>query len=77
MTAILNQFSGTLKENKGALNYILNDTGFVKHLDATLENTEAASKKLEENMKALQHNILFRGYFKRQARREAREAARE
>lgn len=77
MTSNLNEFSNTLKNNEGALNYILNDKGFVNHLDATLENAEAASKKFDENMKALQHNILFRGYFKRQARREAREAARE
>jgi phospholipid/cholesterol/gamma-HCH transport system substrate-binding protein len=75
MTANLNQFSTAIKNNDGALNYILNDTTFVNNLDETLENAEAASKKLDENMKALQHNILFRGYFKKKARREAREAA--
>ena len=77
MTADLNQFSSTIKNNEGALNFLLNDTTFVKNLDQTLENAEAASKKLDENMKALQHNILFRGYFKKKARREAREAAKE
>ncbi len=77
MTANLNQFSKAMKNNDGVLNFIMNDTTFVKNLDETLENAEAASKKLDENMKALQHNILFRGYFKKKARREAREAARE
>jgi phospholipid/cholesterol/gamma-HCH transport system substrate-binding protein len=77
MTANLNQFSRTIKNNEGALNYILTDTTFVNNLEATLENAEAASKKLDENMKALQHNILFRGYFKRKALREAREAEKD
>lgn len=77
MTTNLNQFSSSLKDNEGALNYILRDTSFVNNLDATLQNAEAASKKFDENMKALQHNFLFRGYFRKQARREAREAARD
>ena len=76
MTANLNQFSNRVRNNDGVLNYILSDSSLVNHLDATLKNAEAASKKFDENMEALQHNILFRGYFKRKARREAREAAR-
>ncbi len=77
MTTNLNRFSNTLRNNEGVLNYILTDSTFVNNLDATLENAEAASKKFDENMKALQHNILFRGYFKKKARIEAREAAQE
>ncbi|WP_324721074.1 MlaD family protein [Salinimicrobium sp. HB62] len=77
MTANLNQFSNAIKNNDGVLNFIMKDTTFVNNLDKTLENAEAASKKLDENMKALQHNILFRGYFKKKARREAREASKE
>lgn len=75
MTANLNQFSERIKNSEGALNYILSDSTFVNHLHGTLENAEAASRKFEENMEALQHNILFRGYFKRKARLEARKAA--
>lgn len=75
MTANLNQFSNEVKNNEGVLNFLMTDTTFVNNLDETLENAEAASKKLDENMKALQHNILFRGYFKRQARIKAREEA--
>ena len=39
-----------------------------------------ASEKLNENMEALKHNFLFRGYFNkldRIERREARKAAKE
>lgn len=75
MTVNLNDFSEQINNSEGALNYVLHDSTFVDHLDATLENAEAASKKFDENMEALQHNILFRGYFKRQARIKAREEA--
>ena len=77
MTADLKNFSEELKTGEGALNYIINDTTVVNHLDATLQNAEEASKKLDENMKALQHNILFRGYFRKLERRKARAAEKE
>ena len=77
MTANLNTFSQEIKTSEGAINYVLHDSTLVEHINSTLENAEAASKKFDENMQALQHNILFRGYFKRQARIKAREAAKE
>lgn len=77
MTSNLNEFSYALKNNEGALNYILSDKNFADHLDATIKNAEAATEKFDENMKALQHNIFFRGYFKRKAFKEAVEAAKE
>lgn len=75
MTSNLNKFSEEIINNEGVLDYVLHDSTLVEQINATLENAEAASKKLDENMQALQHNILFRGYFKRQARIKAREEA--
>lgn len=77
MTINLNKFSEEINNNEGVLNYVLHDSTLVEHINATLENAEAASKKFDENMLALQHNILFRGYFKRQARIKAREEAKK
>lgn len=77
MTTDLRNFSEELKTGEGVLNYIINDTTVVNHLDATLQNAEEASKKFDENMKALQHNILFRGYFRKLERRKARAAEKE
>ncbi len=77
MTANLQEFSKEIKTGEGILNHIINDTTVVNHLDATLQNAEEASKKFDENMKALQHNILFRGYFRKLERRKAREARKE
>lgn len=43
---------------------ILNDPQVAAELKETITNLQAASKKLDENMEALQHNFLFRGFFK-------------
>lgn len=72
ITTNLEQFSYDLRRNKGALDYILNDPKAVDQLDTTLENIKEATSKFDENMKALQHNILLRGYFKNKAREEAK-----
>lgn len=77
MTGNLQQFSKDLETGDGVLNYVINDTTVVKHLDATLQHAEEASKKLDQNMEALQHNILFRGYFRKLERRKARAAEKE
>ncbi len=47
---------------------LLHDEGVASDLKATLKNLETASEKLDENMEALQHNFLFRGYFRKKAR---------
>lgn len=77
LTKNLNTFSETLKTNDGLLNFALHDTTVVRNLDATLKNVEEASDKLNENMEALRHNFLFRGYFRRLERQEAREERRQ
>ncbi len=43
---------------------IVNDPQVAAQLKETITNLQAASKKLDENMEALQHNFLFRGFFK-------------
>jgi len=49
---------------------LLHDQGVANDLKATLKNLETASEKLDENMEALQHNFLFRGYFRKKAKQE-------
>ncbi|WP_218921455.1 hypothetical protein [Haliscomenobacter hydrossis] len=38
-------------------------------LKGIIENLEGSSQKLEENMEALQHNFLLRGFFKKKAKK--------
>ena len=44
----------------------------MNHLDQSMENIEEATHRFNENMEALKHNILFRGYFRKLERQKAR-----
>lgn len=63
-----------LDEGDNAAGLLLNDEQVADELRNTLENINSSSKKLDENMEALQHNFLLRGFFKRKARQEAKAA---
>ena len=56
----------------GALNYMLNDSSLVKNIDASMKNIKEGSLKLNENLEALRHNFLFKGYFKKLERQTKR-----
>lgn len=61
-----------MNNNDNALGVLLADTAVAAQLKTTLENAESASLKLDENMEALQHNFLFKGYFRRQKKEAER-----
>ena len=69
----LNATVVNIKDGKGALNYLSNDENLVKKIDSTMANLNDASTKLNENLEALKHNFLFRGYFRKQAKEKAKE----
>ncbi|MBK7222489.1 MAG: MCE family protein [Saprospiraceae bacterium] len=61
-----------IKNGKGTLDYLVNDTTLainvnttMNKVDGTLDQLHLASLKLNENLEALKHNFLFRGYFKK------------
>jgi phospholipid/cholesterol/gamma-HCH transport system substrate-binding protein len=54
------------KDNTAGI--ILNDRDVAASLKNTIKNLEISSQKLSENLEALQHNFLLKGYFKKQAR---------
>lgn len=61
----INQTISNIKDGKGALNYLSNDPKLVKQIDSTMININQASSRLNENLEALKHNFLFRGYFRK------------
>ncbi|EIA07795.1 MlaD family protein [Flavobacterium frigoris] len=62
-----------IKDGKGALNYLSNDPGLVRKIDSTMTNLNEASIRLNEDLEALKHNFLFRGYFRKLEREKLRE----
>ncbi len=63
-----------IKTGKGSLNYIAQDEGLVKNIDSTVVNVKEATDKLNQNMEALKHNFLFRGYFRRLERQQKKDS---
>jgi phospholipid/cholesterol/gamma-HCH transport system substrate-binding protein len=55
-----------IKDGKGAINYLTNNPTLVRKIDSTMTNINEASFRLNEDLEALKHNFLFRGYFKNQ-----------
>ncbi len=75
INAITDQISEvleTVKDGEGAFHYLTQDETAVKNIDSTLINIKESTKLFNENMEALKHNFLFRGYFKKLERQKKR-----
>lgn len=73
----LNSFTGNLKRaseqlarSDNAAGVLLNDPATASSIKETFQNLEASSKKLDENLEALQHNFLLRGFFRKKEKKE-------
>jgi phospholipid/cholesterol/gamma-HCH transport system substrate-binding protein len=54
-----------MKKGESAAGLLLGDSSFASDLKKSMKNIEVASDRLNQNMEAAKHNILFRGYFKK------------
>lgn len=63
-------FKNGIQNEETPIGMMLHDKAASQKIKATLTNLQAASKKLDEDLEALQHNFLFRGFFKKKAREE-------
>lgn len=61
-----------IRNGKGSLNLLLRDTAFAGHLQRSMINVEKGTADFDEDMKALQQNFLFRGYFKKKEKEKAK-----
>jgi phospholipid/cholesterol/gamma-HCH transport system substrate-binding protein len=74
MAANLDEVSKNMNSKKSAIGVLLADSVFAEKLQTTLDNAQSASYKLDEDMEALQHNFLLRGYFKKKRKAQAAQA---
>ena len=63
-----------INSSEGAYHYMIRDTSVVNTLRITLENIKDGTDKFNQNMEALKHNFLTRGYFRKLERQEKRAA---
>ena len=73
MTKDLNVVVGDIKDGKGAVSYLTTDTLLVNQLQHTMKNVDQGVERFNENMEALKHNFLTRGYFRKLERQEKKE----
>lgn len=73
LTDNLNEVSYKLRDSSNLAGVVFQDQATADNLRATVENLQLGTKKFEENMEALKHNFLFRGYFRKKAKREQQE----
>ncbi len=66
----INTVVNDLNSSEGAYNYITKDTALVNDLKSTIKNINEGTEKFNENMEALKHNFLTRGYFRKLERQE-------
>ena len=69
----LNDVVLEVKNGKGTVNYMVNDTVLVKNIDETVKNLKEGSIRLNENLEALKHNFLTRGYFRKLEKQKRKE----
>ena len=68
----LGEIMTKINNGEGAIGMLIRDTTIVNNIDETIINLKESSIGLNENMEALKQNFLFRGYYRRQAKEEAK-----
>lgn len=65
-----------INNGKGTVNALFKDTAMALKLNLSLDNIQKGTDGFNQNMEALKHNFLLRGYFRKQEKQKRREEAR-
>ncbi len=65
ITGDLSKITESINKGKGAIGTLIMDTIFVNNLNQSMKNIKDGSGNFNQNMEALKHNFLLRGYFKK------------
>ncbi|GGG49349.1 MlaD family protein [Bizionia arctica] len=66
MSTNLDALVSKFDDKDNILNYVASDTTLVNQVKDMAKNADQAIGRFNDNMEALEHNFLFRGYFKKQ-----------
>ncbi len=65
-----NTFNDGLNNKNAPAGMLLHDEQAASNIKLTLKNLQSGTKKLDEDLEALQHNFLLRGFFRKKAKNE-------
>jgi phospholipid/cholesterol/gamma-HCH transport system substrate-binding protein len=65
-----NTLNDGLNNKNAPVGMLLHDEQAASNIKVTLQNLQSGTKKLDEDLEALQHNFLLRGFFRRKAKNE-------
>ena len=71
ITANLAKASNKLNTDDNVLGVLLNDQQKAAQVKATIDNLQASTIKLNDDLEAAQHNFLLKGFFKKRAKAKA------
>lgn len=77
ITLELAEIMTNINSGRGTLGRLIQDSSIARNTSQIIQNLKTSSKGLDENMEALQHNFLLRGYFKRQEKAKVKAAEKE
>jgi phospholipid/cholesterol/gamma-HCH transport system substrate-binding protein len=69
ITSNLKNVSEKLNQENNTVGVLLNDSTAAASIKITLKNLETGSKKLDQDLEALQHNFLFKRFFKKKEKK--------
>jgi phospholipid/cholesterol/gamma-HCH transport system substrate-binding protein len=64
-----------LTNGKGTVTALLRDTAMLNRVNASLENIQKGTESFSQDMEALKHNFLLRGYFRKLEKKQKKEKA--
>ncbi|MBL7738666.1 MAG: MCE family protein [Chitinophagaceae bacterium] len=75
LSAMTQGVKNDINNGKGTVNALLKDSLMAMKLQSSLTNIEQATAAFNENMEALKHNFLLRGYFRKLEKQKKKDEA--
>ncbi|HVS92844.1 MAG TPA: MlaD family protein [Mucilaginibacter sp.] len=74
LNKMVSEINADLHKGRGVVKLLLNDSLTAKNLSVSMENIRKGTDGFNQNMEALKHNFLLRGYFKKLEKQQRKKA---
>jgi len=72
-----NTINTSMADKTAPVGMLLNDQQTASYIKTILQNLQSGSKKLDDDLEAVQHNFLLRGFFRKREKKEKADSARK